>query len=84
MISIVVHILAAASVMTVVRIIIGPTLWDRLLGFNLMSSKLIIIIVLCAIIFEKNFLLDIALTYALLGFVSTLFIARFVRDRGKI
>ena len=84
MINIVTHILAAATLLTAVRILIGPTLWDRLLGFNLMSSKMIMIIVMCAIIFEKNFLLDIALTYALIGFVSTLFIARFVRDRGKI
>jgi len=84
MINIYVHILAVATLLTAVRILVGPTLWDRLIGFNLMSSKLIMIIVLCAIIFEKNFLLDIALTYALIGFVSTLFIARFVRDRGKI
>lgn len=84
MINIVTHILVAATLLTAVRILIGPTLWDRLIGFNLMSSKMIMIIVMCAIIFEKNFLLDIALTYALIGFVSTLFIARFVRDRGKI
>lgn len=84
MIETVVYILAAATVFTAVRILLGPSVWDRLLGFNLMSSKLLMIIVMCAIIFEKNFLLDIALTYALLGFVSTLFIARFVRDRGKI
>ncbi len=78
------YALTALALLTSVRIIIGPTVWDRLLGFNLMSSKLIMLIVMCAIIFEKNFLLDIALTYALLGFVSTLFIARFVRDRGRI
>ena len=84
MINITAHILAGAAVFTALRILIGPTVWDRLLGFNLLSSKIIVILVMCAIIFEKNFLLDIALTYALLGFVSTLFIARFVRDKGKI
>lgn len=84
MINVVVYILAAATIFTALRILLGPTIWDRLLGFNLMSSKLIMLIVMCAIIFEKNFLLDIALTYALIGFVSTLFISRFVRDRGKI
>ncbi len=84
MINIYAHILTAAALLMALRILIGPTIWDRLLGFNLLSSKLIVILVMCAIIFEKNYLLDIALTYALLGFVSTLFIARFVRDRGKI
>lgn len=78
------HILTVAAVFTAVRILIGPTVWDRLLGFNLLSSKIIMIIVMCAIIFEKNYLLDIALTYALLGFISTLFIARFIKDKGKI
>lgn len=84
MIDIIAYVLAAAAMLTAIRILIGPTIWDRLLGFNLLSSKLIMIIVVCAIIFERNFLLDIALTYALLGFVSTIFIARFVRDRGRI
>lgn len=84
MINIITHILIVVAMFTAIRILIGPTVWDRLLAFNLLSSKLIMIIVMCAIIFEKNFLLDIALTYALLGFVSTLFIARFVKDKGKI
>jgi len=84
MINVVVYILASATVFTAVRILLGPTVWDRLLAFNLLSSKLIMIIVMCAILFEKNFLLDIALTYSLLGFVRTLFIALFVRDRWKI
>lgn len=84
MINIFIHIMIAAAILTSLRILIGPTIWDRLLGFNLLSAKLIMILVLCAIVFDRNFLLDIAITYALLGFVSTLFIARFVRDRGKI
>lgn len=84
MIEYTVHILAIAAAFITIRILIGPTVWDRLLAFNLLSSKLIMIIVMCAIIFEKHYLLDIAITYALLGFVSTLFIARFVKDRGRI
>ena len=84
MIEFTVHILATAAVFTTIRILIGPTVWDRLLAFNLLSSKLIMIIVMCAIIFEKHYLLDIAITYALLGFVSTLFIARFIKGRGRI
>ena len=84
MINVIVHIIAVAALLTSLRILTGPTVWDRLLGFNLLSSKLIVLIVMCAILFEKNFLLDIALTYALLGFVSIMFISRFVRDKGKI
>lgn len=84
MIDIIVYVLMAATILTVIRILLGPTVWDRLLGFNLMSSKLIMIIMICAIIFEMNFLLDIALTYALLGFISTIFITRFVRDKGRV
>jgi len=84
MINIFINIMVAAAIITSLRILIGPTIWDRLLGFNLLSAKLIMILVLCAILFDRNFLLDIALTYSLLGFVSTLFIARFVRDRGRI
>ncbi len=80
----------AATIITVLvlimalRIFLGPTVWDRLLGFNLLLSKILMLIVLFSIIFEKSYLLDIAITYALIGFVSTLFIARFLKDGGKI
>lgn len=84
MIKVAIYVITFLIVITALRIYIGPTVWDRLLGFNLVLSKILMLIVLYSVVMEKNYLLDIALTYALIGFVSTLFIARFLKDRGKI
>jgi multicomponent Na+:H+ antiporter subunit F len=66
------------------RIVKGPTIWDRLLGLNMVSSKLITCIVLVALILEKTYLLDVAMIYALLGFLGILMIARFVKQKGDV
>jgi len=70
----------------VIRVIIGPSVWDRLLGMNLILSKTILIIILFASIFETTFLLDFAIIYALSGFIGTIFLALFLsrRDLQKI
>ena len=65
------------------RMILGPTAWDRLLGFSQLSALCIPLLALMAVQYRLDFLLDIAITYALLGFIGTVFIARFIRHRGK-
>lgn len=75
-------VIAIYIVVVVVRVIIGPTIWDRLLGLNMISAKIIMSIVILAAIQDKSIFLDIALVYALLGFVGTVLIARFIERRG--
>jgi len=65
------------------RVVIGPSVWDRLLGLNLIACKIIIIITLFASISGLTFLLDVAIIYALSGFVGTIFIALFLSERDR-
>ena len=65
-----------------IRVIIGPSVWDRLLGMNLIATKIILIIIMFASIRETTFLLDFAIIYALSGFIGTIFIALFLSQRG--
>jgi len=65
-----------------VRVIIGPSVWDRLLGMNLILSKTIVIIILFAAIFDTTFLLDFAIIYALSGFIGTIFLSLFLSQRN--
>ena len=65
-----------------IRVIVGPSVWDRLLGMNLIASKIIVIIVLFSSISEAAFLLDFAIIYALSGFIGTIFIAMFISERN--
>ena len=83
-ISIILIILIILAIGSVIRILIGPTIWDRLLSLNVFSSKLTILIILFALYSQKTFILDIALVYVLFGFVSILFIARFIERKGRV
>lgn len=65
-------------------ILLGPTIWDRMLGVNLLSSVIVLSIVLYAVYADESIALDIAIAFGLLGFVGTQFIAVFVRKRGRI
>jgi len=65
----------------IIRVVLGPSVWDRLLGMNLISSKIIVIIIIYASITETTFLLDFAIIYAVSGFIGVIFTALFLSER---
>ena len=65
----------------IVRIIEGPSIWNRLLGMNLVTTKIILIIIVFASIHRSAFFLDFAIIYAICGFIGTIFLANFMSDR---
>jgi multicomponent Na+:H+ antiporter subunit F len=77
-------ILIALTSLSLIRVIIGPTIWDRLLGLNLITSKIIMFLVVLAFVLEKTYILDFAIIYALLGFIGVMFIAINVQRKGKL
>lgn len=79
--AVVLAILALLTIGGITRVIIGPTIWDRLLGLNLVSSKIIMAIIVFALIIERTFLLDIAIVYSLLGYIGSVLIARFIERK---
>ena len=66
-----------------VRLLKGPSIWDRLLGMSIVATKIIIIIIVYASINNTAFLLDFAIIYALSGFIGTIYIALFFADRKR-
>jgi multicomponent Na+:H+ antiporter subunit F len=81
---IVMTIITLLGIGSLIRIIYGPSIWDRILGLNLFSAKITMLVVLFAFYQKKSFLLDIAIVFALLGFISITFISRFIMKKGKI
>ena len=61
----------------------GPTGWERLLGMNLVSTKIIILIILFASQDGNSYLLDYAIVYALSGFIGAIFITLFWSAKKK-
>ncbi len=61
-------ILTALLIMTLYRIIVGPTFQDRLLGLSMVSVELVLMLCVTAVMLEQSFYVDIAMIYALLSF----------------
>ena len=76
-------VLLGCLVFYLIRTIKGPSVWDRLLGMNLVSTKIITMIAVFASINGAGYILDFAIIYALSGFIGTIFIALFLMNRQK-
>ncbi|WKY48850.1 monovalent cation/H+ antiporter complex subunit F [Eubacteriaceae bacterium ES3] len=76
--------IAVYTIFSIIRVLAGPTIWDRLLCLNVISAKIIMAIVLFSVLTNQEFLLDIALVYAFLGFLGTVLISRFIEKRGHL
>ena len=74
---------ALAQVLSMVRLVIGPTTGDRILALDTMVVNAIGLIVLLGIIQGSTIYFEATLIFAMLGFVSTVAYARFVL-RGDI
>ncbi len=57
--------------------------WTRLLLLNLISAKVILVLVLYAVYEGNDMLLDIALTYGIISFLTMTLFSKFVIAGGK-
>ncbi|REL33585.1 pH regulation protein F [Rhodohalobacter sp. SW132] len=68
----------------IIRVIKGPTVFDRLLATNAIATKTIVLICLIGFIFDRvDMFLDITLAYAILGFIGSLMIAKYLTSEAK-
>ena len=81
MIEIVVYLLMASSVICAIRIALGPTVPDRVIAFDALVSIMISFIVVLAVLYRSNIFLDIALVYAVSGFIGTLVISKYLMGK---
>src|SRR5690554_5796278 len=77
--------LGITIIFCLVRAILGPRFTDRLLGINVINVKVIILICILATFFEKSYIVDIALVYSAISFLSIivlsrLFLSDFLKD----
>lgn len=71
-------LLAFGLILSTVRIIIGPTLGDRVLALDLLTVVAMGFICAIAIRTGLSLYLDIAIAVALLGFLATVAFARYI------
>lgn len=74
--------LAVCIGIILIRLFLGPTQPDRLVGLDTLNTLVIVSMVVLGAAYKEAILIDVAIVYALLSFVTTLFIAKYLR-KGK-
>ena len=73
--------LLVAMILALIRLFIGPTLYDRVLAVNVFGTKTVLLIGVIGFLAGRPDWLDISLLYALINFIGTLAILKFFRYR---
>lgn len=64
--------------LSLIRVIKGPTAPDRIVGIDTINTIIISGLVVFGAVFQAVIYIDVAIVYALLSFISTLFIAKYL------
>ena len=75
--------LIALMLVYLYRVVRGPSIYDRVLGLNGISTKAIVVLLVIGTMFERvDMFVDISTGYALLNLVGALAIAKFLEEQG--
>jgi len=74
----VVFILVVLMGLAMIRLILGPTPADRAVAVDTVNTFTIAALVLLGIAFREIIFVDVAIVYAVLSYVSTIFIAKYI------
>ena len=72
---------ALLALVLFVRVIKGPTAADRILAVDMIDNLACLMLAFYSLYTGRSIYLDIALVTALLGFISTVFVARYLERR---
>lgn len=64
--------------LALLRALLGPTVYDRILAVNMIGTKTVLLIAVIAFISGRTDILDIALIYALINFISVVAVLKLV------
>lgn len=62
------------------RAFLGPTLYDRILAVNMVGTKTVLLIAVFAVLSGRTEMIDIALIYALINFISVVAVLKLVEQ----
>lgn len=65
--------------LALVRAVLGPTVFDRILALNMVGTKTMLLIAVLGFLTERPEFLDIALVYALINFIGTIAVLKFAK-----
>ena len=78
-----IYFIIAATAVFLVKAIIGPTIWDRLLALNLISAKTVMLLTAYSVYMGNLKLLDISIVYVVVGFLGVTLLSSYILRGGR-
>lgn len=76
-------VLALMTFLCLYRAYVGPTAADRVVAINVIGTKTVVMISLVSYIYSSQFFLDVALAYAMISFITTIGIGKYL-EKGAL
>ncbi|MCS7119501.1 MAG: monovalent cation/H+ antiporter complex subunit F [Archaeoglobaceae archaeon] len=76
-------LLGFTMIMCLYRLIVGPGLFNRIAAAGAISTKAMVLLIVVGFIIERPHFIDIALMYAVLNFIGTVIVAKYLL-RGEL
>ncbi len=70
--------LVALMLLAMVRLVKGPTSADRVVALDAINTLVVAAMIVLGVVFQQIIFIDVAIIYALLSYVGTLFIAKYL------
>jgi multicomponent Na+:H+ antiporter subunit F len=71
--------LLVAMALALARALLGPTVYDRVMAVNSFGTKTVLLIALFGFLTGRPDFLDISLIYALINFIATIAVLKFIK-----
>jgi len=75
--------LIVTMALALLRAVLGPSVYDRVLAVNMFGTKTVLLLAVITFLLGRPDFLDLALAYALINFIGVLAVLEFFRSRAK-
>ena len=70
-----------AAILAIYRLLVGPTILDRIIGFDMAAICIVGMIILLSILWKSPVYIEIMIIFSLLGFVGTVTFVSYFTSR---
>ncbi|MDI9632647.1 MAG: monovalent cation/H+ antiporter complex subunit F [Methanolinea sp.] len=71
-------VLVVLICIALLRLVLGPTIADRAVAVDTVNTLMVAVLILLGVVYGQVIFIDVAIVYALLSFVSTLYVAKYI------
>jgi len=83
MLAIIITVILVSMGMVLLRAVMGPSIFDRILGMNSLTTHVIVFIILLGLWSGSEFFVDIAIIYGLISFVTSIAFLMYFKYRPQ-